>query len=464
MSDQITMPAYSPDIHPVFLGNGFIEDSYLSHLVSSVMQNEDANPTPMGGLSGRTVSTETSCLLYHIIDLINLAIKKVWHMLCMSWSSDYQSRFTRAVEQITLADRQAAEALRSQEEREAEEALRLQEEQERNEAAKNEALMDIQQLKADKILAKKSLQECEARLFRENMALNGYVQAAKDVQSATSKHFGKKIQSLFQPGRTKMLETAQRTLEQRRLNFQGVFGPISIEEARAARDELVQIKTVILESIEEIKHKRNEKKALLALLCGEGPVDGVQLLAEVHERPLKESEQERFFKEIAEKIHLEVAEIWKMPFAKFDSQQIVSWSYGPESKTYTLHLRDPVQMWVPALDDAGMEETEGGSVLLFGHNSSKIIRVILDSDTKTMKFLEGFEIYFYRNLFFSHRHRCPVVSLQYLQDVQLTRMSIQMCGTHSRDKSLKNFELNWQEQGMIVENFEQCLTEKLGSR
>lgn len=112
---DLSSQAYSSTmLHPLFQDHNFIEHPEIKQLVFHLMRNEDADPTPPGGLNGRRVCNEASCIIVDLVRAIHVFVQKLWHMFWMNCSADYCNRFERAAALITLADRQNQDAFNEQ--------------------------------------------------------------------------------------------------------------------------------------------------------------------------------------------------------------------------------------------------------------------------------------------------------------------------------------------------------------
>lgn len=428
-------------IHPIFLGSAFVNDDSLYDLVSKVMGDFNADAVPVNGLKEKVSEEIDSGCILSIVNTICLLLKKVWHMICMNCSANYFNKFVRAAQLITEADRShQAHLLLLARERETQLAQTQTAEEKQAEIHAKENR--IQELQTEIYQQEEVLRTC----LEKYQCVSEYIRAQKNLESIEKSWFST----------SKAKQEAEASVRNKRMQFQRLFPNAGREDAAIIHDALQSQKG----DLENILMKFKSSKIEI-----ENELQQIRAQSNDQAPSVRPCFYSQMIEAIAQHSSQTLSLIWNMAFEKAPRNNILSWSIEPANDgafNCTLILNQSLQLWVPAVNDDGSQDSDldpGGSVLLFGANESKMLKFQLNPKKRSMIFLSGFEIFFHRKLVLKSFHRQPILGLEECGKESI-KMTIQMVGSRSKEKSLNNFLTNWNQHGLLVEDYEHFLKSK----
>lgn len=155
-------------------------------------------------------------------------------------------------------------------------------------------------------------------------------------------------------------------------------------------------------------------------------------------------------------IHRDLKIIWEEFFKKCDPDDalIKEWTCDAQGN-FLMKLSEPLKMWVPSVNEDGVEDPKGGVVMMLGE-PDKLVAGKLDSEKKTMNFDQGFSIHCrYPIPLHGEMPITPkVFRLVYEnKDRVLFGAGIELFGRklfRDRVKTVENLVNNWGKNGVVV--------------
>jgi len=365
-------------IHPIFVGTQFMDDSYLNSLVSDLMHDDSLDATPIGSLTGRAVPIDDSCFLISLVNSVILFFKKIWHMLCLSCSSEYLERFNHAAELISLADKSLFERVQAASHQRTLEAEQVEEDAAREKAAikiqnvfrgyrAKTAYQDLKQLNHVKQKIEGELARFSGLLQELVSAEQEYQRTHQEYQEAQPKTRAQKLIAWLPTTKKEQIETAQKAYELQLKNFIGRVGASSIEESITVIEARKAQQKALQADLEAVQQNIQSRKDFLFKLCDDAEEVRESIVAVPTATTLTHSQQ--MLKDLVAKTHPEIAQMWEILISKFPNEELIkSWKLN-EDGTYKIELIRPFCLWVSDEE----YDCNGGVVLLFGPKSDGVI-------------------------------------------------------------------------------------------
>lgn len=157
---------------------------------------------------------------------------------------------------------------------------------------------------------------------------------------------------------------------------------------------------------------------------------------------------QEILEKISEYIAPEMAEIWKTFFSNYESDKIIEWKFSDNTGFFSIRLKSPMKLWVPA-SKASSSEPRPGSILIFGLNNK--VEGRLNYEKKSIEFQKGFQIFCkYKLGFLKVPIMVEVYSFSYKNRDSIILEAGKGGMSEKRSRPLEKYLLSWGQKDHVV--------------